>query len=531
MRRYYRHEPASVIHTRHAAKLLLLLFVPLAATAARAQDDPQLAHAPGITVTSRLVVLDVVATDKSGKPVEGLTRKDFRVLEAGQPQTIRSFEPTSAHGLPAASLAADVVFDPGEPKAFGQSPATILVLDQLNTHFADSSFARRELRDYLMAQPVLLPQPATLLTVYDNHFKQLQAFTRDRDALLKALAAAPTKAAWKLESGGNSDVDYGPVERLQQSLNALDQMAQAYARIPGRKNLIWVGGGFPTLNPTTLDGEDAREVKDTLQHITNVLLNTRVTLYAVDPTITAAGLSEITSADQADFATAAGGLSEAIDPFNSTEGFDRLGLVTGGRVVRGMNDVSQQIATSVALGNSFYTLSYSPTADSNTPGRYRRIVVECLRPGVTVTTREGYYPVALQSAATATTNLSYDLSAAAESPLPLNAVHVVVQPDDSANHFVLHVRAPDLTWTTNADGTSTAHVAVLAVALSSKRVMLSHMLRAMTATARAGTDLHDSARMANFAIALPVSAKTQTMRFIVRDAATGHMGSADLSSR
>jgi VWFA-related protein len=497
----------------------------------RAQDAAQQAHVPTLTVTSRLVVLDVVATDQHGKPVEGLTRDDFRVFEDKRPQTIRSFEDAKAHALPESSLSPNVVFDPAEPTSFGRSPATILVLDQLNTHFADSSFARRELHDYLAAQPALLPQPTTLLTVYDNHFKQLQAFTRDRDTLLRVLAAAPTKNAWKLESGGNSDVDDGPVQRLQQSLNALDQMAQTYARIPGRKNLIWVGGGFPTLNPTTLDGDHAREVKDTLRHITNVLLNTRVTLYAVDPTSTAAGLSEITSADQADFATAAGGLSAGIDPFNAEQDFDRLGPVTGGRVLRGLNNISQQIASSIALGDSFYTLSYSPTGDSAVAAKYRRIVVECLRPGVSVTTREGYYPEQPHDETTMNTNLSYDLSAAAESPLPLHAVHVAAARDAAVGHFVLHVAARDLTWTTNADGTSTAHVAVLAVALSPKGAMLSHTLRTMTATAVAGTNLQDAARQADFAFAFAATGKTETIRFIVRDATTGRMGSSELPAR
>jgi VWFA-related protein len=423
------------------------------------------------------------------------------------------------------------IFDPVNPKAFGQSPVTLLVLDQLNTHFADSSFARRELHDYLARQPAVLAQPATLLTVYDNHFRQLQAFTRDRDALLKALAAAPTKNAWKLETGGNSDTDYGPVERLQQSLNALDQIAQSDARIPGRKNLIWVGGGFPTLNPTTLDGEDAREVKDTLQHITDVLLNTRVTLYAVDPTSTAAGLTEITDADQAAFATAAGGLSEGIDPFNSTEAFDRLGPVTGGRVVRGLSDVAKQIASAVQLGSNFYTLSYAPTSSSDMPGKYRRIHVECLRPGLTVVSREGYYPAPSVSTATANTDLSYDLSAAAESPVPLNGIHVTAQAAVQAGSYVLNVSAPDLTWTPNADGSFTAHVAVLAVELSGKSAMIGHTLRSMSATAVAGTDLRDASHHADFSMAVPSTAKTKSIRFIVRDRDSGKMGSADISSK
>jgi VWFA-related protein len=531
MRRYYRFALLRVMKISIAARSLLVPTLSFCIASALAQDAPTLPHAPTITVNSRLVVLDVVVMGKDGRPIDGLTRDEVRVFEDKQPQTIRTFEGPADHALPSASADTATVFDPASPKAFGQSPATILVLDQLNTHFADSSFARRELRDYLAAQSALLAQPATLLTVYDNHFKQLQPFTRERDKLLKALAAAPTKNAWKLQTGGNSDTDYGPVERLQQSLNALDQIAESYARIPGRKNLIWVGGGFPTLDPTTLDGEDAREVKDTFRHITDVLLSTRVTLYAVDPTSTAAGLSEITNADQANFATAAGGLSSAIDPFSSTEDFDRLGPVTGGRVVRGLSNVAQLIASSIDLGNHYYTISYTPTGDSSAPGKYRRIHVEALRPGLTVSTREGYYPTTSQSAATVTTDLVYDLSAAAESPIPLNAVHVALQVAEQPETYVLHVSAPDLTWTPNADGSSTAHVAVLAVDLSARNTMLGHILHTMTATARPGTDLRDAAHQADFRFTVPINTKATAIRFIVRDASTGHMGSAETKAR
>src|ERR1035441_8521620 len=159
---------------------------------------------PALTVNVRLVVLDIVVTDQTGKPVDGLTARDFQIFEDGKPQRIRSVELPSAHVLPPAMIAAgtSAVFDPAQPASFGRSPADILVLDQLNTHFADSSFARRSLHDYLARQPALLPQPTTLLSVGDNRFKQLQPFTRDRDALLRALAAAPTEYARTLEANG-----------------------------------------------------------------------------------------------------------------------------------------------------------------------------------------------------------------------------------------------------------------------------------------------------------------------------------------
>jgi len=479
-------------------------------------------------VNARLVVLDVVVTDKAGKPVDGLTAKDFQVFEDGKQQRIRSLEAPSAHALPAASVAEGVsaVFDPAQPASFGRSPVNVLVLDQLNTHFADSSFARRCLHDYLASQPALLAEPTTLLSVYDNQFKLLQGFTRDRDALQRALAAAPPEYAWKLEVNGKAE--YGPVERLDQSLRALEDIAQSYARIPGRKNLIWVGGGFPTLDPTTIDRGDAQEVKDTLQHVTDVLLDTRVTLYAVDPSSSAAGMTEITDSSQLEFAEMAGdALSGNFDPFGATDDFDRLGPVTGGRVVRGKNDIAQQIASSVDLGGSFYTIAYTPSSASETAAQYRKIRVVCLRPGLTATTRGGYYSGQTQQEKSAAT-ASYDLTTAAESTVPLNGVGVTVEVNGQPNSYLVRAKVANLTWKTRDDGGATASVYIMAVSLNAKNKMVGHTLRGMTANAKAGVDVHDAAKMADFAFTAAPSPGAATLRFIVRDSATGRMGSVDL---
>jgi len=527
MSRYYRFYVCACIS----------MVVALVAVPVRAQDDgaapsAQVPHVPNITVNARLVVLDVVVTGKDGKPVDGLTSKDFQVFEDKQPQNIRSFEPPSAHSLPAASAAEAqaAVFDAAKPASFGQSPVTVLVLDQLNTHFADSSFARRSLHDYLIKQPQPLAQPTTLLTIYDNKFKLLQGFSRDRDVLLKALEAAPTEYAWKLEINGNAD--YGPIERLEQSLHALEQIAQSYARIPGRKNLIWVGGGFPSLDPTMLDGDEAQEVKDTLQHVTDVLLDTRITVYAVDPTSLAPGMTEITDTTQLEMAEAGGNdIAGAFDPYNSSEDFDRLGPVTGGRVVRGRNDIAAQIASAIDLGAEFYTIGYSPTSTSEAAGMYRRIHVVCLRPGLTATTRNGYYTQQTQQEKSADT-VAYDLSTAAESTIPLNGLHVTVEPNHSVasaeESYIVHVGASSLTWKPEDDGRSTAHVAVMAVSLSSKGKMLGHTLHGMTASAGRGVDLRDSSKNADFDFVVKPVAKATVLRFVVRDAGTGRMGSVDL---
>ena len=484
----------------------------LAALALSASAPAQQKSAP-LQVVTRLVVLDVEVTDAAGKPVEDLTRDDLQVFEDGKLQTLRSFEPPATHTLPVTSGSADATLDPARPAAFGQSPVTILVLDQLNTHFADSSFARRQMHDYLAAQPAVLPVPATLLALHERGFAPLHGFTRNRGQLLAALAAAPTKYAWTLEVNGKTD--HGPLERLQASLNALESMAQSYAPIPGRKNVVWVGGGFPSVDPAQLSTDDAKLVEDTIRHVTDVMLDKRLTLYAVDPTSSAAGMTEITDPMQMAFALAAGeGMAVNSDTFDIGADFDKLGPMTGGRIVRGRNDLTQQIAAAVTLGTHFYTLSYTPTSSSQAAVKFRNIRVVSRRAGLVASTRVGYYPQQAEPQSS-TEAITADLGSAVESALPLNGLRVTVTAA-GPGEWVVHVGSGGLYWTTNPDGSWAAHVSVLAAAFSGNSAMKEHTLHSMTAMAKPGANPSAADELADFAIALKPSPAASRLRFIVR---------------
>jgi hypothetical protein len=89
-------------------KRMVLTLVSLASVVAvphAAPTRPQAAQqlpAPTFRTTTRLIVQTVMVKDKDGRPIEGLTAKDFIVTEDGQAQMISFVEfqrlPTAPRG-------------------------------------------------------------------------------------------------------------------------------------------------------------------------------------------------------------------------------------------------------------------------------------------------------------------------------------------------------------------------------------------------------------------------------------------------
>lgn len=116
--------------TQLCAVLLFVVF-PISESIAQGQSAPL--PPPVLRVTSTLVFLDVTVLDKNGHPVvSGLTKDDFTITEDKKPERIFSFEAPQTHLIDA---------DYGDNPQ-GKAPTTIMVLDLLNSNFADFAFIR-----------------------------------------------------------------------------------------------------------------------------------------------------------------------------------------------------------------------------------------------------------------------------------------------------------------------------------------------------------------------------------------------------
>jgi len=488
---------------------------PAPAPAGSPAGPGQSAATPTLRVYVTRVVLDVVVTDAKGNVVPGLTKDDFTVTDADEPQTVTSFDTSVAHmAKPELTINSTADLDRLAPDA----PVNIILLDEFNTLFEDMAFARYSLKKYLETQPDKLTMPTMMLAVGIDKFQVLNDYTQNKQALLDALDHHFVAYPWRNE--GNS---WAP-ERLGTAFGTLERVAEATIGHPGHKNMIWIGRGFPSINMSGIPVDSANRIESYVQQCVNMLRDARITLYAIDP----AGLV-------VDPAAKYGVEAAFLDPFGGNYNFARLARATGGKSIYGRNDVDAQIDTGARDGANFYTLTYRPTTGAMDPQKFRKIAVTVNRPGLTATTRVGYFVSrgpGRVNPANPSRQLMFDVNSAATSTMEYDAVPLTAtqDPKDPAT-FLVHIDAKALFWTFATDTEPRHTDFVLAWTTFDKKGKVVKEV-AKVAKVPAPASVPPKGRI-ELPIAIPVkierSDKTVRVRFLVRISATGREGTADVA--
>ena len=415
--------------------------------AGRAQEQKSEVPAPAVRVTVRLVLVDAVVTDKDGKEVTGLGAQDFTVLEDGKPQKVTTVTFEQAAELARAfrsrrgNLPPNVTTSRPEYRMPPGAPVVVL-LDALNTPIRDQGRVRMEMLKYLDTQL----QPGQPIAVYTlaRSLRLLQDFTDDPALVKAAVQSFNPTVSLELQlsdvnqrlpqlSGAVPDIqrtnrdagifidrmadfynDQATLAidlRVGMTLTAFRAIAQAVAGLPGRKSLIWVSGSFPMATYTRIikhsaDGDnDPNRVafnelyEDRIRETDSILTDAQVAVYPVDARgligqllggAETTGLSARgTLVGGAEYAQslqlASGSLQETQATMKQVAGD------TGGKFFINQNELDHSVALSVADGESYYLLAYTPGGKPD--GKFHKIEVKVNRPGVTVRARRGYYAV------------------------------------------------------------------------------------------------------------------------------------------
>lgn len=385
-----------------------------------------------ITVTTRMVLVDVVVTDGKARPVTDLKVPDFQVRENGRPQKVVAF--SLRQPPPSSETAKQLVLPPGVYTNLRNlegttGPPTVLLIDALNTPTKDQMYLRQQLVKYLEK---IEPWRNVAIYTLGTRLRMLQDFTSDPDLLHEALKKVTAQSSMFNAEPQDSDDTFAGLDpdsadqstaemaqmlheftaeqqayqrdfQVRMTLEAMQELARNVAGYAGRKNLVWLSGSFPlTVFPDETSSNSfavQRQYGDDLRKTAALFAANEIAVYPVD----AHGLvgSFLPDASQRVPSLAgpragqnAGRMIQqrSVTLITSHDTMNELASQTGGHAFYNRNDIDHAIALSVAEGSTYYTLGYYPD-DKNLDGRFRRIEVKVDRKGVQTHYRKGYFAV------------------------------------------------------------------------------------------------------------------------------------------
>jgi len=397
----------------------LVLVAGIAAIAA-GQSSPQTNPPPQsdnvLKVKTRVITVDVVATDSHGDVVRDLKRDEFEISDSG-PQQIAQFAfiDKSASPAPAevAQPAANPVYTNRRPQDTLRIPPTAILMDASNTPIEHQMQVHSQVARLVDTMPKNTPVAVFLLGA---GLTMLQDFTSDPALLRPALDRMVST--------------YSPEARFSRAstIGALEQIAAYMRGYPGRKNLIWVSDSFPiaALPESASDLGRAGSNGSAVDSAIHVLSDSQVAFYAIK----AGGLDAGGAFSAAKSENRSGPeLAREIRTENTNRAFREMTMIdlaegTGGRTCINTNDLAGCIAHALRDSSSYYELAYYPQ-NIVWDGSFHKISVKTTRPGMTLSYRKGYY--ALDEAALAKRPPETRLRQACLTFLPATDIPLAVQ--------------------------------------------------------------------------------------------------------
>jgi len=460
---------------RHLAFSLLLIPAPVW-TAPQTPDAPASPAKPQpetvIRSSARLVQMSVVVEDKKGYPVPGLKEEDFAVLDEGHPQQIAFFTaPALQTAPPAARLIPPNVFT-NRCDLKGEQPpgaVTVVLFDALNTSPQDQSYVRKEVIHFLESV-----QPQDHVAVYGltTQLFILHEFTRDSADLVAAahrfapkelaafdashtpdvdLVSLGADPAWKglqdaVNNANGEIADLHNISRVGTTLGALQAIANHISGIPGRKNLVWISGGFPiqiglsnvgkaggggvsnlsdpsTSNRLPRADREVGTFDDQAKNAAESLNRANIAVYAIDA-------KDVELDPRTDPSQRGHRLTDQLrdtSSFNaeldSRDSSKLLADRTGGLAFFGNNDIRGAIHKAFDDGRFAYTIGFYPS-HGQWDGKFRKVKIEAKAAGLRLRYRAGYY--ATPDRTDSKTVVAEALRQAADSPLDATNLSMIV---------------------------------------------------------------------------------------------------------
>ncbi|MBZ5675091.1 MAG: VWA domain-containing protein [Acidobacteriia bacterium] len=369
------------------------------------------AETPTFKTSTQLVIETVGVKDKSGKPIEGLTAKDFIVTEDGMPQTISFFEYQKLPEGPADTILSTTPVPAVAPLArlprtqiAPETPGDVryrdrrllaLYFDMVAMPIPDQLRALDAAQKFIRTQ--MTPADLVAIMMFDNGaVRVLQDFTEDRERLLSIIETlavgedenAALSDASSADNGaafGQNDAEFN-IFFTDRELSALQTAASMLGKLNEKKALLYFASGL------RLNGANNQAQ---LHATTNAAIKAGVQFWSIDARgLTASaplGDASKGSPGAQQMYTGASAMATMTNLQRTQDTLWTLAADTGGKALLDVNELSAGIVNAQKSFSSYYILGYY-TSNPNLDGKFRRIKIS-LREGVSgdLDYRQGYY--------------------------------------------------------------------------------------------------------------------------------------------
>jgi VWFA-related protein len=367
--------------------------------------------------SSDFVRIDVEVTDKSGKPIKGLSADKFSITDDGKPQNISSFSYFDIESIETAGSADDstpivVPVDnegPNTPSAEKASEPLqnrrllVLFFDLTSMQTDDLVRAHDAAQKFVASQ--MTKADVVSVVAFSTRIIVLANFTNDKTILNKAIAQltptgenALSSPLYAAAANGEYDVQeytgaaYTADEtefnvfNTDQKLAAVEGLVNVLGGITGRKAMIEFSGGI------TQTGEENRAE---LRAATDAANRANVSIYSIDSrgllAVPPGGDASTNAATGTSMFTGASVFKQTDQREDSRDTLATLSTDTGGKAFYDLGDLSEAFPKIQADNTGYYLLGYSLGANVKRDGSWRQIHVKVNMPGAHVRFRDGYY--------------------------------------------------------------------------------------------------------------------------------------------
>ena len=354
--------------------LLIVISAPAinamrAALRGAAEQDKKKQDQGGIKLTTELVQIDVLVSDKNKKPVAGLKREDFELYDNSKPQQITTFsyeqtdkhragdQTTEARSLPRAIAAGEL------------NRVIAFVVDTLHIKFENIYRTRKMLEDFVDNK--MQPGDLVLILPTGGGSGLLQQFTSDRRMLHRAIdrlrpfffsndstpyrsfarfggqmgTGARGAGGLAMPRGGNIGAMPDPLEGadVRATLSALNETIKSMTRFSGRKVSVLVSEGLRIF---------ATQTTSDLGKTTGLAARANVVFYTIDPR----GLDPLTldAADELTSDVTSASDSKRDNFFESQDSLRAIAADTGGKFFGNNNDIMQGLDAMLDENSAYY---------------------------------------------------------------------------------------------------------------------------------------------------------------------------------